>query len=122
MTRSRAERREEMMETGFNLSEEIAIVACGGYPANEMAGRLNELIQEFGPGRFQEPAMSVIDSVTLVARVMETYPKEYMKPPIEEIPQQLRDWASGKRNRAAELKENVQDFERALSEVGLSPN
>ena len=104
------------------LLDEIATVACGGYPANEMAGQLNRLIKEFGRGEVQEAAMSLIESLTLVSHVMETYPSEYMSQPIEEIPHQLRDWATSKRNRAAELKENTEDFKRALAETGLDSN
>jgi len=106
---------------GSNLSDEIAIVACG-YPANEMAGQLNRLIKEFERGKVQEAARRLIDSLSLIAHVMETYPKEYMGQPVGDIPPELRDWASRKRKRAAELKENVQDFKRALAETGLDPD
>ena len=104
-----------------NLSDEIAIVACG-YPANEMAGQLNRLIKTFGRDKVQEAAVQLIRSLTLVAHVMETYPKEYMSQLVAEIPQELRDWVSRKRERAAELKDDIRDFRRALAETGLDSN
>jgi len=101
-----------------NLSNEIVIVACG-YPANEMAGQLNRLIKKFGHDKVQEAATGLIESLTLVAHVMETYPKEYMSRPMKDIPSQLQDWACGKRKRAAELRQDIRDFKRALAETGF---
>jgi len=109
-----------MAETNSRLSEEIMIVACGGYPENEMAGQLKRLVKQFGHGEVQGAATELSGTLALVARVMETHPKEYMDRPLEEVPQELREWAANKRRRGAELKEDIQRFKCALAEVGLS--
>ncbi|MGD0114823.1 MAG: hypothetical protein ABSC13_02310 [Dehalococcoidia bacterium] len=101
------------------LSNEIAIVACG-YPANEMAAQLSRLVARFDRGNVRDAAMQLVDSLTLVADVMETYPKEYMSQDMKDIPEQLREWLLRKRQRAAELKRDIQDFEQALAETGVS--
>lgn len=110
-----------MADLNLSLSNEMLIVACG-CRANEMAGELNRLIKKFGQEEVQEDAMQLIDTLTLVARVMETFPKEVMSRPMNDIPAELRDWASGKRKRAAELKEDIGHFKRAVADTGLKSN
>lgn len=102
------------MESDSSLSGEIAILACGGYPMSEMPGQLKWLIGKFGRAEVQEEATRQICCLTWRVQHWETRVAQY------ENTSELREWLSDMRRRAAEWKEDIQNFERVLGETGFN--